>query len=67
MLQADILALEHRQEFLEHELIEASHHTEKASHYTELDAISIADIKARVLFLREEIERLRKEAIDLYY
>ncbi len=60
MLQTDILALERRQEFLEHELIEVPRHTE-------FDEILIADIKARVLFIREEIERLRSQECGSYH
>jgi hypothetical protein len=60
MLQADIVALEHRQQFLEREIIEALRHTA-------LDEPMIADLKSRVLFIREEIDRLRKQAYGSYH
>ena len=60
MLQADIIALEHRQQFLEREIFEALRHTA-------LDELMIADLKSRVLFVREEIDRLRKQAYDSYH
>ena len=60
MLQADISALEHRQQFLEREIFEALRHTA-------LDEPMIADLKSRVLFVREEIDRLRKQAYDPYH
>jgi hypothetical protein len=60
MLQTDIIALEHRQQFLEREISEALRHSE-------LDELIIADLKARVLFLREEIDRLREQAHSLYH
>jgi hypothetical protein len=60
MLQADIIALEHRQQFLEREISEALRHTE-------LDGLVVADLKARVLFIREEIDRLREQAHGLYH
>jgi hypothetical protein len=55
MLQADLVALEHRQQSLEQNIFEASHHAA-------LDDLMIADLKSRVLFIREEIERLRSQA-----
>jgi hypothetical protein len=60
MLQADIIALEHRQQFLEREISEALHHAD-------LDDVIIADLKGRVLFIREEIDRIREQAQDLYH
>ena len=60
MLQADIIALEHRQQFLEREISEAIRHAE-------LDEPMIADLKARVLFIREEIDRLRDQEHGLYH
>jgi hypothetical protein len=59
MLQADIVALEHRQQSLEQELFEASRHAA-------LDDLMIADLKSRVLFIREEIVRLRSQAYGSY-
>ena len=55
MLQSDIVALQHRQEFLEHELTEALQHTDH-------DQLMIAELKSRVIFLREEIDRLKNQA-----
>ena len=60
MLQADIVALEHRQESLEHEIFEASRHAP-------LDDLMLTDLKSRVLFIREEIDRLRSQANSLYH
>ena len=60
MLQADIIVLEHRQQFLEREISEAVRHAE-------LDEPMIADLKARVLFIREEIDRLRDQEHGLYH
>lgn len=60
MLQADIVALEHRQLFLEQELLEASRHIP-------FDDILMADLKSRVLFIREEIDRLRLQAFGSYH
>jgi hypothetical protein len=60
MLQADIIALEHRQQSLEHEMFEASCHAP-------LDKLMIADLKSRVLFIKEEIDRLRKQSYGSYH
>jgi len=60
MLQADIVALEHRQQSLEHEIFEASRHAA-------LDDLMIAELKSRVLFIREEIDRLRSQAYSSYH
>lgn len=57
MLQADIAALEHRQQLLEHQLLEALRHSQ-SDHL-------IRDLKSRALFVSEEIERLRFEEILL--
>lgn len=51
MPQADIIVLEHRQQFLEHEIFEASRHAP-------FDDLFIAYLKSRVLFIREEIDRV---------
>ena len=51
MLQADISALEHRRQFLEREIFGALRHTA-------LVEPMIADLKSRVLFVREKIDRL---------
>jgi hypothetical protein len=60
MLQADIAALEHRQLSLENEIFEASRHVA-------FDDSMVADLKSRVLFIREEIDRLRSQANDSYH
>jgi hypothetical protein len=52
MLQADIAALKHQQQYLENEIVEAS--CRAAS-----DDSMIAELKCRVIFIREEIDRLR--------
>jgi hypothetical protein len=60
MRQSDILALEHRQQLLEHEIIDALSHVKS-------DDLMIADLKSRVLFVREEIERLRRKEFLSYH
>lgn len=60
MLQADIVALEHRQKSLEKEIAEASRHVAP-------DDPMIAELKCRVLFIREEIDRLRHEETLSYH
>ena len=55
MLQADIIALERRQKILESEVVEALR-------YVAIDDPMIADLKSRVLFVREQIGNLRDEA-----
>jgi hypothetical protein len=60
MLQGDIVALEHRQQSLEHELFEASRRVA-------LDDLMIADLKSRVLFIKEEIDQLRKQSYGSNY
>jgi len=59
MLQADIVALEHRQQILEREIFEALRHIV-------IDDPMIADLKSRVLFIREQIDVLREEAQKWY-
>ena len=60
MLQADIVALEHRQQFLEREIFEALRHAP-------LHDLTLTDLKSRVLFIREEIDRLRSQANSFYH
>ena len=60
MLRADIVALEHRQQDLENEISETLCHAA-------IDDPMIIDLRSRVLFVREEIERLRHEALLLYH
>lgn len=55
MLQADIVALEHRQQILEREIFEALRHGA-------LDDPMIADLKYRIVLVREQIETLREQA-----
>lgn len=55
MLQADIAGLQRRQKVLENEIFEALRHAT-------VDDPMIIDLKSRVLFVREEIERLRDQA-----
>jgi hypothetical protein len=52
MLHADIIVLERRQQFLEKEIVETSRHMAP-------DDSMIAELRYRVLFIREEIDRLR--------
>ena len=60
MLRADIVALEHRQQDLENEISETLCHAA-------IDDPMIIDLRSRVLFVREEIDRLRHEALLLYH
>jgi len=55
MLQADIVELKRRQKTLESEIFEALRHAT-------VDDPMVIDLKSRVLFVREEIERLRDQA-----
>ena len=57
MLQAGIVALEHRQQFLEHEIFEALRNSQSTDPFLM--------IKSRALFVREEIERLPINTIGL--
>jgi hypothetical protein len=59
MLQADIVALERRQQILECEIVEALR--DRA-----LDDSMIANLKSRILFVREQIETLRQQA-DIWW
>lgn len=56
MLQADIAELEHRQIILEKEIAEALHDAA-------LDDPMVADLRYRVLFVREQIEILRDQLV----
>jgi hypothetical protein len=60
MLQADIVALEHRQQDLESEIFETLCHAA-------IDDPMIIDLRSKVLFIREEIDRLRHEALLFYH
>jgi hypothetical protein len=58
MLQADIVALERRQKILECDIFEALRNSQSNEFF-------IHDLKSKALFVREEIERLRLEALSL--
>ena len=60
MLQTDITILEQRRKFLEKEIDEA------LSHAT-IDDPMIANLKSRIMYVKEEIDRLRHEAFVLYH
>jgi hypothetical protein len=60
MLQADIVALEHRQQTLEREILEASRNSQSNDQF-------IHYLKSRVLFVREQIEILRQQANLSYH
>ena len=58
MLQTDITILKQREKVLEKEIESLSH--------TSIDDLMIAYLKSRILYLKEEIDRLRHEAITSY-
>jgi hypothetical protein len=60
MLQTDITILEQRQKVLEREISEALSHVP-------VDDPMIAHLKSRILYVREEIDRLRDEAFIPYH
>jgi hypothetical protein len=60
MLQTDITILEQRQKVLEKEIDEALSHTA-------IDDPMVAHLKSRILYVREEIHRLRYEAFISYH
>lgn len=60
MLQTDIAILEQRQKTLEQEIDEA------LSHWS-IDDPMIAYLKSRLLYVKEEIDRLRNEAFATYH
>jgi hypothetical protein len=60
MLQTDITILQQRQKVLEKEIDAA------LSHAT-IDDPMIADLKSRIIYVREEIDRLRHEAVISYH
>ena len=60
MLRADIFELQRRQEFLESEIWEA------LCRFKNDDPI-VTDLRSRVLFVREEIERLREKTPHLWH
>jgi hypothetical protein len=60
MLQTDITILKHREKVLEKEIDEALSHTS-------IDDLMIAHLKSRILYLKEEIDRLRHEDFVSYH
>jgi len=60
MLQADITILEQRQKVLEKEINEALSHAP-------IDDPMIANLKSRIIYVKEEIDRLRHEAFIPYH
>jgi hypothetical protein len=60
MLQTDITILEQRQKVLEREINEALSHVS-------IDDPMIAHLKSRILYVKEEIDRLRDEASIPYH
>ena len=60
MLQADITILEKRQKALEKEIGEALTHAPN-------DDPMVANLKSRILYVKDEIDRLRHEAFVLYH
>ena len=60
MLQTDITILEQRQKVLEREISEALSHVP-------VDDPMITHLKSRILYVKEEIDRLRDEAFIPYH
>jgi hypothetical protein len=60
MLQTDITILVQRQKVLEREIDEALTHVR-------IDDPMIANLKSRILHIKEEIDRLRHEAFISYH
>jgi hypothetical protein len=60
MLQTDITILQQRQKVLEKEIQEALSHAP-------LDDPMIADLKSRIIYVKEEIDRLRHEVFTSYH
>ena len=60
MLQADIAIFEKRQKVLEKEIGEALTHAP-------IDDPMVANLKIRILYVKDEIDRLRHEAFVLYH
>ena len=60
MLRTDITILEHRQKTLEKEFGEALSHAP-------VDDPMIVFLKSRILYVRDEIDRLRHEAFVSYH
>jgi hypothetical protein len=60
MLQTDITILQQRQKVLEKEIHEALSHAP-------IDDPMIADLKYRIIYVKEEIDRLRHEVFTSYH
>jgi len=60
MLQTDITILKQRQKVLEKEIDEALSHAS-------VDDPMIANLKSRILYVKEEIDRLRHEGLFSYH
>jgi hypothetical protein len=60
MLQTDITILQQRQKVLEKEIDAALAHAA-------IDDPMIADLKSRIIYVTEEIDRLRHEAVISYH
>ena len=60
MLHADIAILKQRQKVLEKEIAAALSHAPT-------DDPMIADLKSRIIYVKEEIDRLRHEAFISYH
>ena len=60
MLQTDITILKQREKVLEKEIDEALSHTS-------IDDLMIVHLKSRILYLKEEIDRLRHEDFVSYH
>lgn len=60
MLQTDITILEQRQKVLEKEI-------DEALSYAPIDDPMIGYLKSRILYVKEEIDRLRHEAFVLFH
>jgi len=60
MLQTDITILKQREKVLEKEIDEALSHTS-------IDDPMIAHLKSRIMYLKEEIDRLRHENFVSYH
>jgi hypothetical protein len=60
MLQTDITILEKRRRVLEKEI-------DEALSYATIEDPMITDLKSRVIYVKEEIDRLRHEAFISYH
>jgi hypothetical protein len=60
MVQTDITILQQRQKVLEKEIDEALSHAP-------IDDPMIADLKSRMIYVKEEIDRLRHEVFTSYH